>query len=27
MNFAIKIFKGFAAMPNHRTGEGGQRFF
>ena len=27
MNFAVKIFKGFAAMPDHRTGEGGQRFF
>jgi hypothetical protein len=27
MNFAVKVFKGFAAMPDHRTGEGGPRFF
>jgi len=27
MNFAVEIFEGFAAMPNHRPGKGGQRFF
>ena len=27
MNFAIKIFEGFAAMPDHRARKGSQRFF
>ena len=27
MNLAVKIFESFAAMADHRTGKGGQRFF
>ena len=26
MNFCVKIFKGFAAMTDHRRGKSGQRF-
>ena len=27
VNVAIEIFEGFAAMPDHRAGKGGERFF
>ena len=27
MNFAVEIFKSFAAMADHRPGKSGQRFF